>query len=104
MAKYVIDNTDAPIDWESNKAGNTIRTLQNCKNLIKCHLGEVPYDRRRGINPAIFDMPMGKLQTVLLSEIDRVLAWEPDAQAVSATAKRDDAGQLIITVVVDIAE
>lgn len=104
MARYVIDNTDAPIDFESNKAGNTARTLQNCKNLIKCHMGELPYDRRRGINPVVFDLPVAKLNAVLLSEIDRCLAWEPDANAISAAATRDTTGKLIITVVVDIAE
>lgn len=104
MAYYEIDNTKAPIDFECNKEGNTERTLQNCKNLLMCRMGEVPYDRRRGLNPAVFDMPLPELNNVILSEVDRVLAWEPDAKAVSARAYRDGNGELIIRCVVDVAE
>lgn len=104
MARYLIDNTAAPIDFESNKNGNVERTLQNCKNLIRCKMGEVPYDRRRGLNPAVFDMPIAQLNNVLLSEIDRVLAWEPDAEAVSAKAYRNEKGELIIQCIVDVRE
>lgn len=101
MAMYTIDNRPGPINFESNK--NMLqRTLQNAKNLIMCRMGEVPYDRKRGIDPALFDMPIIDVNEQLMPEIDRVLGWEPDAEAVSAVATRDENGDTVITVVVDI--
>lgn len=101
MAMYTIDNRTGPIDFENN--GDILRrTLRNVKNLIMCRMGEVPFDRMRGINPAIFDMPINELNQQLMPEIDRVLGWEPDAEAVSATATQDENGGTIITVVVEV--
>lgn len=103
MAQYVIDDTDAPIEFECNKDGNTVRTLQNCKNLIRCHMGEVPYDRMRGINPAIYDLPLTALNGVILSEVDRALEWEPDATAVRAWATMEK-GRTVVHAIVDVRE
>lgn len=101
MAMYTIDTRQSPINFESN---NDIlqRTLQNVKNLLMCRMGEVPYDRKRGINPALFDMPINKVNEQLMPEIDRVLGWEPDAEAVSAVATQDENGDTVITVVVEV--
>lgn len=101
MAMYTIDTRKSPINFESN---NDIlqRTLQNVKNLLMCRMGEVPYDRMRGINPALFDMPINKVNEQLMPEIDRVLGWEPDAEAVSAVAAQDENSDTVITVVVEV--
>lgn len=101
MAMYTIDTRKIPINFESN---NDIlqRTLQNVKNLLMCRMGEVPYDRKRGINPALFDMPINKVNEQLMPEIDRVLGWEPDAEAVSSVATQDENGDTVITVVVEV--
>lgn len=101
MAKYTIDNRPGPIDFESN-ADIQKRTMQNVKNLIMCRMGEVPYDRMRGINPGLFDLGIDEMNAQLLPEIDRVLGWEPDAEAVSATATLDENGDTVITVVVEV--
>lgn len=101
MAIYTIDNQTAPVDFECNN-DPVQRTIQNCKNLIMTRLGEVPYDRMRGINPVLFDLPIGEMNNNLLSEVERVLAWEPDATATEATATLDAAGETIITVKVEI--
>lgn len=101
MAKYTIDNRQGPIDFESN-ADIQKRTMQNVKNLIMCRMGEVPYDRMRGINPGLFDLGIEEMNAQLLPEIDRVLGWEPDAEAVSATATLDESGETVITVVVEV--
>ena len=53
MAHYQIDNMAYPINWEEKDPIQ--RTLQNAKNLLMCHMGEVPYDRYRGFDPALFD-------------------------------------------------
>lgn len=101
MALYTIDNRPTPIDFECND--NIVRrTLQNVKNLIMCQMGEVPYDRMRGINPMLFDLGTVEANAQLMPEIDRVLAWEPDAKAISASAVLDESGGTIITVVVEI--
>ena len=101
MAKYTIDNRPGPIDFESN-GDIRKRTMQNVKNLIMCRMGEVPYDRMRGINPGLFDLGIDEMNAQLLPEIDRVLGWEPDAEAVSATATLDENGDTVITVVVEL--
>ena len=56
MARYIIDNLPGPIDFEGT--GMVRRTVQNCKNLLMLRMGEVPYDRLRGLNPALFDLPV----------------------------------------------
>lgn len=101
MARFTINNIPAPIDFTCNNDLQK-RTIQNCKNLMMCRMGEVPYDRRRGLNPAVYDMTMTELNEQLMPEIDRVLRWEPDANAISASAYRNENGETIITVTVEI--
>lgn len=101
MARYTVDNRTTPIDFECNNDALR-RTMQNCKNLIMCRMGEVPYDRMRGVNPALFDMGIDQINEQLMPEIDRVLGWEPNATAVSGFAALDENGETIITVVVEI--
>lgn len=101
MALFTVDTRPLPIDWECNSDIRQ-RTLQNVKNLIMCRMGEVPYDRMRGINPALFDLCIDEMNSQLMPEIDRVLGWEPDAEAVSATAILDENGDTVITLVVEV--
>jgi len=101
MALYMIDNKPTPIDFECND-DFLRRTLQNAKNLLMCRMGEVPYDRRRGINPALFELGLGEMNRQLLPEVDRVLGWEPDVKAVSAAATRNENGETVITVTVEV--
>ena len=35
-----------------------------------CRMGEVPFDRMRGLNPALFDLPLNEMQEQLLPELD----------------------------------
>lgn len=100
MAQYLITNQPGPVDFEEGREAE--RILQNCKNLIMTRMGEVPYDRMRGLNPAVWDMPMEELNTQILPEVDRVLAWEPRAKAVSASAGMDRNGETVISVVVEV--
>ena len=102
MAQYEITNIPGTIDFECG--GDYVRrTLQNAKNLLMCRMGEVPFDRQRGFNPAIYDLPMDELQEALLPELDRVMLWEPDVEVVDATATLED-GQTVIRCVVEVAE
>jgi len=101
MAQYEITNQPALIDFECND-DILMRTLQNCKNLLMCRMGEVPYDRMRGLNPAIFDLPLDKANEEITQEMDRVMGWEPDAEVVSAHMSIDENGDAIITVILEI--
>lgn len=100
MAQYEINNLPVPIDFE---CGNSLlqRTLQNAKNLLMCQMGEVPYDRQRGLDPALFDLPMHEMEENLLPELDRVMLWEPDVEVVSASVERAEDGTAIIRCVIE---
>ena len=84
MARYMIDNIQSPIDFQEDDIIK--RTLQNAKNLLMCRMGEVPYDRCRGFDPALFDMPIDDMREELLPELDRLMIYEPDVAVVDADA------------------
>lgn len=101
MAIYYIDNQPQPIEFE---IGNDIiaRTLQNAKNLLMTQMGEVPYDRYRGFDPALYHMPMDDMRKALMPELDRVMAYEPDVEVVSASVTRNKDGEIVITVEIEV--
>lgn len=101
MARYTITNQPEPIDykcWEDPIK----RTLQSAKNLLMCRMGEVPYDRLRGFDQTLYELPLQKMQEVLLPELDRVMAWEPDVEVVDATCSLTETGGVLITVTIEI--
>lgn len=100
MARFQIDNVDYPINYQT--ADILQRTLQNAKNLLMCHMGEVPYDRYRGFDPALFDLPMDELNEELLPELDRVMEWDPDIEVEEAQASLLEDGSLYIRVIINI--
>lgn len=101
MARYIITNRPEPIDFEIQ---NDIiaRTVQNAKNLLMTQKGEVPFDRLRGFDPALYHMPVADMRMALLPELDRLMAWEPDAEVVEAKADCNENGEVVITVVIDV--
>lgn len=100
MAEYQIDNIASPIDFQESDI--VMRTLQNAKNLLMCQMGEVPYDRYRGFDPALYDLPIDKLREELLPELDRVMMWEPDVEVVDAEATLLDNGSIYIKVILEL--
>lgn len=100
--RYAIDNESAPIDFAIGSDDIVARTLQNAKNLLMTHMGEIPYDRLRGFDAGLFDLPLSRLNEQLLPELDRVMLWEPDVTVISATAEMDARGEVIIRAVIDI--
>ena len=100
MAQYQIDNVAYPINWEEQD--RIQRTLQNAKNLLMCRMGEIPYDRYRGFDPALFDLPMEELLEELLPELDRVMLWAPDVEVVEAEATLLENGETYIRVTLDV--
>lgn len=73
---YTIDTRWRAIDTEATEYVR--RTLQNARNLLMLTMGEVPYDRMRGIHPGLFEMSLAQAENVITQEVVRVLAWEPD--------------------------
>lgn len=102
MARYEITNEQKPIEFEG--LGEVKRIVQNCKNLLMTRLGEVPFDRLRGFNWALFDLPAEEFRTRLLPEVDRVLLWEPRAEAVGAEFWLNEKMETVIRVIVEVEE
>ena len=100
MALYQIDNVASPIDFRG--ADRVRRVLQNAKNLLMLHMGELPFDRLRGINPALFDLPIREMREELLPELDRVMLWEPGAEVSDAEATLFEDGSVYIKVILEV--
>lgn len=100
MAQYQITNQYTPIDFECSDAVQ--RTIQNAKNLLMCRMGEIPYDRYRGFDPALFRLPLPALEEKLMPELDRIMLWEPDVEVVDASCHIDDNGETVITVTIEV--
>ena len=100
MAQYQIDNIASPINFQEDDI--ILRTLQNAKNLLMCRMGEVPYDRYRGFDPALYELPIDELQVELLPELDRVMMWEPDVEVVDAEATLLESGEVYIKVIIEV--
>jgi len=101
MAQYIITNQPAPIDFECNNE-IIMRTLQNAKNLLMCRMGEVPFDRYRGFDPALYDLPIQQLREKLLPELDRIMLWEPDVEVVDAECSLSEDGEILIEATIEI--
>lgn len=101
MATYIITNQPGEIDFEAK--GAAARTVRNAQNLLLTQMGEVPYDRMRGFDPALYHQPMGKLRERLLPELDRVMLWEPDAEVVRAEASLLESGEILIRAEIEIS-
>lgn len=102
MALYQIDNVASPIDFQETDFVK--RTLQNAKNLLMCHLGEVPYGRYRGFDASLYDLPINQLREELMPELDRVMMWEPDVEVADAEATLFEDGSVYIKVIVDVSD
>ncbi len=101
MAQYIITNLPEAVDFECDN-DDVARTLQNAKNLLMTRMGEVPYDRLRGFDHALFHLPLEQMRAALLPEIDRVMLWEPDVTVISAEAVPNGKGEIAIKVIVEI--
>lgn len=106
MALYEIDNRPAPIDFECGFENVVQQTIQNAKNLLMTRMGEVPYDRLRGFDVSLLDLPIDKLRQEIMPELDRVMMWEPDVEVSDAEVSLDANGEIYIRVIlkIDIGE
>lgn len=102
MALYEIDNRPVPIDFECAFDNVVLQTVQNAKNLLMTRMGEVPYDRMRGFDASLLDLPMDKLRQQIMAELDRLMLWEPDAEVYDADVWLDENGEIYIKVILEI--
>lgn len=103
MAIFTINNMPGEaIDFETREY--TKRTLQNAKNLLRLRLGETPYDRKMGLDTQLDHMAYGDLSRVILAEVTRVMAWEPDVTVIAARATPLGAGEIYIEADIAIEE
>lgn len=100
MAKYQIDNMPYPIDFQESNI--IMRTVQNAKNLLMCRMGEVPYDRYRGFDQDLYDLPIDEMEEELLPELDRLMMWEPDVEVDDAEVSLLPDGSVLIKVIIDV--
>ena len=103
LAQYEIDSRKEPLNFESAMRNDVIeRTLRNAKNLLMCRRNEIPYDRQRGLDPGIFDIPMAQAQALIIQELDRVMLWEPDAEVVEGWLEQDENGETVVHCIIEI--
>lgn len=102
-AQYIITNAPEDIDFEIGGDAER-RAVQNAKNLLMTRMGEIPYDRQRGFDTSLYDLPMGDLQGLLMEELDRVMLWEPYIEVVEATILRMEENRVIFQVTVEVAD
>lgn len=104
MAMYEVTSEPAPLDFECTTAGDVVqRTIRNAKNLIMLRMGEIPYDRQRGLDPIIFDLPYDEAEAMIVQELDRCMLWEPDAEVVEGWLELKDDGETVVHCVIEIA-
>lgn len=107
-ARYIITNSPEEIDFEiDNETENPaeIRAVRNAKNLLMTKMGEIPFDRQRGFDTSLYDLPMGELQGILMEELDRVMLWEPYVEVVEAAIlRKEENGEIIFQVTIEVAD
>jgi hypothetical protein len=103
MARYIITNEPEKINFEIGADGQA-RAVQNAKNLLMLKMGEIPYNRQRGFDHRLYDLPMGEIQGLLMEELDRVFLWEPYVEAVEAEILRMEESRVIIQVTIEVSE
>lgn len=101
--QYVINNVRGRIDFEMENDPQ-MRAVQNAKNLLMTRMGEIPLDRLRGFDQSLYDMPINEMQDILMEELDRVMAYEPYVEVVSAEIVRNEKGRLIFNVTIEVAD
>ena len=97
---YTVTNAQERIEFSPEN--DVERVLQNVKNLLRCKMGEVPFDRMRGFNPTVMDKPGTEINAAVLREIDRTLMWEPRAKMVKAETEIGEDGHTLIKLTVDV--
>jgi hypothetical protein len=86
--QYTINNLPARKDWETQDTAT--RILQNAKNLLLTHTGEVPYARHRGLDTAVYETNMELLRATILEKAMITMMVEPRVQVLDARCNMND--------------
>lgn len=80
--RYIIETLqNSNLNW--NAKGDE-RILQNISNLLNTWRYEVAYDRTKGLDPAILDLPQADAIALYVSEIYRLIeTYQPSVKVVS---------------------
>ena len=100
MAQYRISTADASLDFEIRD--DIGRLLQNARNLLRLRTGELPFDRKRGLDTGLYDVTITEANEMILPEVDRLLGWEPRVRAMSAEVYRTEDGETVVEAVAEI--
>lgn len=100
MARYVIDNQNAPIVWEG--LNDTDRVLQNAKNLLRLARGELPYDRMRGMDMRMNGIPITQLKTEAAQKVHNNLLWETRVKLIGTRVAIKEDGDILIEAEVEV--
>ena len=101
--QYIVNNIPGEIDFAAGE-DREARIVQNVKNLLLTRMGEIPYDRQRGFDQNLYNLPINEFRDILMEELDRVLLWEPYAEAVSARVLRTDTTQVYYELTIEIPD
>ena len=96
MAVYEITSEASPVDFECGGNTTLARTLQHARNLIRLRRGELPFDRKRGLDWSLFDRPLEEIQAPLNLELARVMRYDPDLTLVRGWAERNGDGETVV--------
>lgn len=98
---YTIDTSkENDIDWT---AKGHQRIVQNVANLISTWRYEVGYDRTKGLDPSIKDLPINKASALYVAEVFRIVeTYEPRAKVISVIPISSENGEMDFEVVIDI--
>ena len=102
MAIFTINNMGGAVDFETREY--YARTLQNAKNLLRLRLGEVPYNRKAGLDSQLDHMAHGDLKRIITAEVERVMAFEPDVRVKAVRVMPAKAGEIYIEADIAIEE
>lgn len=91
------DNRDRALDWGTLAGAQKIAA--NLCTLLRLVRQEVPYDRARGLDPALVGTPVQRSDPEIRREVDRLMRWEPRAKLVDLqiTHQRDGSVLLELT-------
>ena len=99
--EFEITNQPGTVEFVPD-ADRVRRRAANAKNLLMTRRGEIPYDRARGFDASLYDLPIAKLREKLPAEMDRLMLWEPAASVRRCSAEELPGGGTLIRCVVDV--
>ena len=93
--EITVDNRGRPLDWGALSAPQ--RIAANLRVLLRLTLGEVPFDRTRGLDPELIGTTVGLSDPEIRREVDRLMKWEPRAKLLDLAITHQADGTVLLT-------